>query len=358
VSKPVLELIRSEVRSLQEYHVAAPPSRIKLNQNESSVELPNEVREEILDRLRAMPWSRYPQTQAKLTTALRDALELPDGTELLVGNGSNELIQALLVAVLEPGVNIVIPEPTFLLYQQFAAILGASVIKVPLDPDLTCNGDRILEAVEAENARVVVLARPNNPTGICMPIAAIDRLLGRTNALVVIDEAYAEFADDTVLGLLSEHDNLIVLRTFSKAMRSAGLRIGYLMASACLTNQVAKVVPPFNTGVVSLEIAQVIIERREVLQPGIDATLAQRTWLMSALEPLPGITPIPSQANFICFHTEMQPRRVFERLLDAGILVRDVSGYPLLGDCLRVSVGTAEENREFVTELNRILGEQ
>jgi histidinol-phosphate aminotransferase len=358
MGESVLDVIRPEVRARQAYHVATPPHRIKLNQNESAIELPDTIKEEILERLRVVPWSRYPQMSSELAAALRDALNLPKSVELLTGNGSNELMQALLVAVLEPGAEIVIPVPTFLLYQQFATILGASVLNVPLKANLTYDGERIREALEGTNARVVVLARPNNPTGTSMSIDAIECLLRETDALVVIDEAYAEFADDTVLELLSEHDNLVVLRTFSKALRSAGLRIGYLMSNASLTQQVAKVVPPFNTSIVSHEAALSIVRGRELLQLEIDATVAQRTWLMTALERIPGITPVPSQANFICFHTEIRPRLVFERLLDAGILVRDVSSYPLLSDCLRVSVGTPEENREFVASLNRIMEEQ
>lgn len=358
MDRTVLDLIRPEVRALRAYHVAAPPHRIKLNQNESTIELPDPIKEEILERLREVPWSRYPQASDELAAALRDALDLPGSVELLIGNGSNELIQALLVAVLDPGAEIVIPVPTFLLYRQFAEILGAVVLDVPLEADLTYDGKRIRETIERTRAKVVVLARPNNPTGTSISIEAIECLLDETDVLVVIDEAYAEFADDTVLGLLSEHDRLVVLRTFSKALRSAGLRIGYLMAGASLARQVAKVLPPFNTSAFIREAALSIVRRRGLLRPGIDAVVAQRTWLTAALEEVPGITPVPSQANFICFHTEMQPRSVFGRLLDAGILVRDISGYPLLADCLRVSVGTSKENREFVTALNRIMEEQ
>jgi len=355
MDRPVLDLIRPEVRTLQAYHVAAPPHTIKLNQNESPIELPDAIKAEILERLHAVPWSRYPQPSGDLADTLRDTLGLPESIEVLTGNGSNELIQALLVAVLAPGTRIVIPVPTFLLYQQFATILGASVVNIPLEADLTYNGRRIREAIERRNAKAVVLARPNNPTGTSIPIGAVECLLKETDALIVIDEAYAEFAEDTVLELLPEYDNLVVLRTFSKAMRCAGLRIGYMATGAMLARQVAKVLPPFNMSAINCEAVRSIVRGRDLLRPGIDAILAQRTWLTAALREIEGITPVPSHANFLCFHTEMQPQLVFERLLDAGILVRDLSGYPLLSDCLRVSVGTQEENRAFVTTLKRIM---
>lgn len=357
MGKSILDLIRTDVRTLQAYHVASPAHRIKLNQNESAIELPNAIKEEILARLRVVPWSRYPQTSSELSEALRDELNLPEGIGILTGNGSNELIQALFVATLEPGDTIAIPVPTFLLYQQFATILGASVLTVPLEADLSYDGERILAAIKQTDAKVVVLARPNNPTGTSIQIEAVERFLSEAQAVVVIDEAYAEFADDTVLGLLAEHENLVVLRTFSKAFRSAGLRIGYLMANNSVTQQVAKILPPFNTSIISLEVALSIIRRRSLLQPGIDETVAHRTWLAGALNGISGITAVPSHANFICFRAEMKPRLLFERLLDAGILVRDVSGYPLLADCLRVSVGTPDENRVFVAALKRIMEE-
>jgi histidinol-phosphate aminotransferase len=355
----VSDLIRPEVRALESYRVGIPPHRIKLNQNESSIELPHPVKEEIVERVRVVPWSRYPQqARSELGAALREALNLPEEIEIVTGNGSNELIQALFVAVLGPGEKIVIPVPTFLLYRQFAAVLGAEVIDVPLDVDLGYDVERILEAIKRAEVKAVVFARPNNPTGTSISIEAVERLLENVAALVVVDEAYAEFAGDTVLTLLPEHANLVVLRTFSKALRSAGLRIGYLLAHSVLTEQIVKVLPPFNTSIVSCEAALSILRHRALLRPGLEQTLAERDRMLEALDEIRGITPVPSEANFICFRTEKPPRSVFDRLLDRGILVRDISGYPLLADCLRVSVGTSDENRAFVTALKEIMEER
>jgi len=355
----IWNLIRPEVRALESYRVGIPPHRIKLNQNESSIELPDSIKEEIVERLRVVPWSRYPrQARSELGAALREALDLPEEIEIVTGNGSNELIQALFATVLGPGEKIVVPVPTFLLYRQFAAILGAEVVDVLLDADLGYDAERIIEAIGRTEAKAVVFARPNNPTGTSIRIEAVERLLENADALVVVDEAYGEFADDTVLTLLPRYANLVVLRTFSKAFRSAGLRIGYLLAHSVLTEQVVKVLPPFNTGIVSCEAALSIVRHRALLRPGLEQTLAERDRMVEALEGIRGITPVPSEANFICFRTEKPPRSVFDRLLDRGILVRDISGYPLLADCLRVSVGTSDENRTFVTALEEIMEER
>jgi len=348
--------IRPEVRTLTGYHVAVPPHTIKLNQNESAMELPEAIKEAILERLRGVSWSRYPRQGAgELHAALRDALNLPPQIEVLTGNGSNELIQALLIAALEAGGNMVLPVPTFLLYRQIATILGATVIEIPLKADMTYDAERILESVERAKAKVVVLARPNNPTGTAVTLEGLELLLENTEALVAVDEAYHEFAGDTVLPMLPEYENLVLLRTFSKALRSAGLRIGYLVAHRSLVEEISKVLLPFNMSVVSREAALSILEHRALLQPGIQETIAQRAWLFQALERIDGITPFPSQANFICFRTANSPRSLFDGLLQRGILVRDVSGYPLLSGCLRVSVGNSEENRAFVTALQMIM---
>jgi len=351
--------VRPAVRKLAPYRVAIPPHHIKLNQNESPVELPEPLKAEILDCLRDIPWSRYPEQGATaLAEALKASLALPEAIDVITGNGSNELIQALLTAVLEPGAPIVIPASTFTLYRQFAAILGAEIIAVPLEADLSLDADRLAAAAREAEARAIVLARPNNPTGTAVPVEAVERMLTRTDALVVVDEAYVEFARDSVVDLLGTHARLVVLRTFSKALRAAGVRIGYMAAAAELVDEVRKVVPPFNTSVLDREAALAIVRNLELLRPGIDETIAERERMTEALEEIDGIAPIPSEANFICFRTDVPPRAVFERLLERGILVRDVSGYPSLGDFLRVSVGTPAENCAFLAALHEIMEER
>ena len=353
-----LKLIKPEVLELEGYSVAVPTHAIKLNQNESPYELPDTIKEAFVDRVRSGKWSRYPsQVPRDLCERLRETLGLPTGIEVLVGNGSNELIQTLLTAAVERGTNVVIPVPTFALYRLIATVLGATVIEVPLKEDLTFDTDRILDAATRSSAKVVVLCRPNNPTGTVIPLAGVKRLASEANALVVVDEAYHDFADDSVLPLLADYENLVILRTFSKAMRAAGLRIGYLLGHAALVKQLAKVMLPFNVSLMAREAALAILTNRTLLAEGIRAVIKERGALFEQLQSVKGITPFPSQANFVCFRATVPSQALFEALLKRGILVRNVSHYPLLSDCLRVSVGTDEENRAFLNALKAIMEE-
>ena len=348
--------IRPEVRALDAYRLPMPPHTVKLNQNESPFELPETLKSDILDRLQRVPWSRYPQSaDDDLAAALRDALDLPAAIGILTGNGSNELIQALFVSTLGASASLVVPVPTFPLYRQIASILGCSVVESPLEPDMSYDAERLLESVQKARATVVVLVRPNNPTGTVISAEDLRRFLVRTDALVVVDEAYHEFADDTVLPLLPDHENLVILRTFSKALRCAGLRIGYLAAHKAVTDQVGKVLLPYNLGIVGREAGLLILKHRADLRAGILTIRKQREAMTDALRRIRGISPFASQANFVCFRTERPPRLLFRELLAQGILVRDVSGYPMLSECLRVTVGTEEENLAFIAELKRIM---
>jgi len=354
----VLKLIKPEVLELEGYSVAAPAHTIKLNQNESPYELPAAIKEAFVDRLRSAAWSRYPsQVPGDLCERLRETLGLPTGIDVLVGNGSNELIQTLLMATIERGAGTIIPVPTFSLYALVARVLGAALIEVPLNEDLTFGTDRILDAATRSRAKLIILCRPNNPTGTVIPIDGVKRLAERTGALVVVDEAYHDFAADNVLPLLFDHENLVILRTFSKAMRAAGLRIGYLLGHAALVKQLTKAMLPFNVSLMAREAALAILRNKNLLQEGIEEIIEGREALFQELAAIKGITPFSSQANFICFRTQVSAKALYEALLERGILIRDVSGYSMLADCLRVSVGTPEENRAFITALEAIMEE-
>jgi len=354
----VLKLIKPEVLELEGYSVATPAHTIKLNQNESPWDLPDAIKEAFLDRLQSGTWSRYPsQVPTVLHDELRRTLKLRPGIDILVGNGSNELIQTLLMSSVEHGKSVVVPVPTFALYRLIATVLGATVVEVPLNKDMTFDTDRILVAAKRSRAKVVVLCRPNNPTGTAIPLDGVKRLASEANVLVVVDEAYHDFADDSVAPLLADYENLVILRTFSKAMRAAGLRIGYLLGHAALVKQLAKVMLPFNVSLMAREAALAILTNRTLLAEGIRAVIKERDALFEQLQTVKEITPFPSQANFICFRTQVPAKALYEALLERGILIRDVSGYSMLADCLRVSVGTPEENRAFITALEAIMEE-
>lgn len=340
-----LALIKPAVRGLGAYTLSAPAARRKLNQNESPWDLPPEVKRAVLDAAAQAPWQRYPEFAPP---ALLAELALHYGWTadgVLVGNGSNELIQATLAVALEPGDVVVAPTPTFSLYRLLTTVLGGRYCPVPLGPDFGYDVDELIEAAVRERARVVVLNSPNNPTGSALPPGAVERVLEETGALVLCDEAYQEFGGPTALPLLARSSRLVVLRTFSKALGLAGLRFGLALAHPAVAREIAKGKLPYNVNVLTLTAAAAALQHQGALAGRVRQIVANRERLATRLSGLPGITVYPSAANFVLVRLHAAPvRDVFRRLLeDYGILVRDVSGVAELAQCLRISVGTEED---------------
>jgi histidinol-phosphate aminotransferase len=333
--------------------------RIKLNQNESPYDVPPELKARIGAALADRPWNRYPPFVAShFIDAVVEATRWPaDG--VLVANGSNELIQALLAVTVSPGVSVVIPEPTFTLYRLMTEVNGGTVVSVPLREDLGFGVDAIVRAARESRAAVVVLCTPNNPTGAALTREEIERVHDETDALVLLDQAYVEFGGYDGIPLLPGRPRLVVLRTFSKAMRLAGLRAGYLLADPALAAEVNKAKLPYNLNFFTEVAAAEVLRSRVLLHPGVEAIRAERDRLFREMSALPGLRVYPSEANFLLFRVD-SPRithtELFRRLLDEhGILVRDVSAYPMLERCLRVNAGTPAEDDAFLAALRQIL---
>ncbi|MBL8152323.1 MAG: histidinol-phosphate transaminase [Blastocatellia bacterium] len=350
-----IEKIKSQVRRVSAYTLNAVETKIKINQNENPFDMPEAIKSEVLARIAKRPWSRYPSfvPSELLETLAAFANWHSDG--VLAGNGSNELIQALLTVTVQPGVKVVISEPTFTLYRLLVEILGGEVISVPLTADFQYNTAEIEKA--AESADIVIICSPNNPTGCRLDDQDLERLLENFSGLVVLDEAYYEFARKSVVELLGKHSNLIVLRTFSKAMALAGLRVGYLLASPELTREIAKGKLPYNVNFFSITAAMVAIEYfQQCLQPLVDSLISERQRLFEALLQINGLKPYPSEANFILTEivADMKPVELMSSLQQEEILIRDVSKYPMLGRHVRISVGTTEENDLLLSKLRLI----
>ena len=356
MSKP-LNAIKAKVQALRAYSLSSDRASIKLNQNENPWNLPPEIGSEILRRVNERPWSRYPDFHAR---ALHERLAEFAGWKadgIIAGNGSNELIQASLMVTVGPGTRVLISEPTFALYRQITTVLGGEVISVPLKPDLTYDGEALRRATESALPQVTIICSPNNPTGCVIDRTDLESLLEATRGLIVIDEAYHEFSGESVVPLLRQHPNLIVLRTFSKAMAMAGLRVGYLLTAPELAQEIAKAVLPYNLNVISQTAAQVAVEMYESkLQPLINVICAERDRVYERLKEIKGLEPVPSRGNFMLVRSAMSPRLVFDELLRRDILIRDVSAYPMLGNYFRISVGTPEENDQLLASLREIFG--
>jgi histidinol-phosphate aminotransferase len=355
-----LRHVKPSVRALAAYTLRPRPSRVKLDQNESPYDLPVAIRGRIRDALEGRPWNRYPPFVASgFIGAVARATGWPaDG--VLVANGSNELIQAILAVTVGPGVPVVIPEPTFTLYRLMTAVNGGLAVAVPLRGDLTFDVDAIVRAAKASGAAVVVLCSPNNPTGCALTREEILRVHDATGALVVVDQAYVEFGGFDAIPLLEGRPRLVVLRTFSKALALAGLRAGYMLAHPALAAEVHKAKLPYNVNFFTEHAAAEVIRSRAELEPLVRTVRAERDRLHAAMSGLRGIRVFPSHANFLCFRVDA-PGVTHADVLDGllrrwGVLVRDVSAYPMLEGCLRFTAGTAEENDTFLAGLTTILG--
>jgi len=340
-----LALIKPEVRAQTAYALAAPSTARKLNQNESPFDAPDAVKRRVSQAMLEEPWNRYPPF------APRELLErlaarhgwVADG--VLVGNGSNELIQATLAVTVAAGTPVVTPVPTFSLYRLLIAVFGGRHVAVPLTADLEFDLPALVRAARETRARVLVVNSPNNPTGTPLPDGAVERLLAETAALVVVDEAYQDFGGATAVPLLADQPRLVVLRTFSKAMSLAGLRFGYALAHPAVAGEIAKAKLPYNVNRVTLAAAHAALDALPELAERVRQIRHSRDLLARRLGRIPGIRAFPSAANFVLIRCVARPAaEVFRRLVqEHGILVRDVSAAPGLEQCLRITAGTADD---------------
>jgi histidinol-phosphate aminotransferase len=352
-----LRHIKPAVRALAPYTLAARSAPVKLNQNESPFDVPESLKRRVIERALARPWSRYPDFDPhEVVEALaRSSGWRADG--ILAGNGSNELIEALLLVTVGQGTRVVIPEPTFTVYALLTGILGGTAVRAPLGPVLEYDAEALSRARRESGASVTIVCSPNNPTGTLLPARDLRRLCAETDGLVIVDEAYHEFSGQTAVPLLEEHPNLVVLRTFSKALSAAGLRLGYLLAAPDLVREVNKARLPYNLNFFSQAAALAILDEAPAFARAVEKVVALRDRLALDLATLPGVRVYPSRANFILFElAEADPRRVFEDVYTRGVLVRDVTTYPRLQRCLRVTVGDADENAAFLEALRASLG--
>jgi histidinol-phosphate aminotransferase len=322
---------------------------------------PDALREAWLARLRSAPLNRYPDPQAApLKARLRQALAIPAAADVILGNGSDELIQLVILALAAPGRTVLAPEPSFVMYRLIAAFAGMDYVGVPLRADdFSLDLPAVLAALERRRPAVVFLAYPNNPTGNRFAAAEVRRIIAAAPGLVVVDEAYFSFAEHSFLDSVLAHDNLLVMRTVSK-MGLAGLRLGLLVGAPDWIAELEKLRLPYNINVLTQLSTEFALEHAALLSEQARRIRQDRAALEAALNALPGITAYPSEANFILFRTPPgAARRVHTALRDAGVLIKDLSGaHALLSDCLRVTVGTPEENQVFLTALAQALRER
>jgi len=352
------ELIRPDIQALSAYHVPDARGLIKLDAMENPYAWPEDLRDNWLAALRDMELNRYPDPHGhRLQERLREAMGIPADMALLLGNGSDELILMLALAVAEPGRKMLSLDPGFVMYRMIALFAGLDYVGVPLKhDDFTLDLDATLAAIERTQPALTFIAYPNNPTGNLFDAAAIEQVIAASRGLVIVDEAYAPFTDNSFLPRLGDWPNLMVLRTVSK-MGLAGLRLGYLVGAPAWIGELDKVRLPYNINVLTQASTDFALRHRTVLDEQTAAIRAERTRLFVTLAGLDGLRPYPSDANFILVRT--RPGRaedIFQGLLDHGVLIKKLDGtHPLLADCLRMTVGTPAENTALLEALQTVL---
>ena len=355
MAKAPEDIIREEIRALKAYHVQPGAGMVKLDAMENPYGLPPEVRARLARLVEGAALNRYPDAHgSELKSVLRKALDVPGGAELLLGNGSDELIQMLVLAVAKPGAVVLGVEPSFVMFRMIAAFAGARYVGVDLREDFSLDTEPLLAAVERHRPAVIFLAYPNNPTGNLFDPAMVNRVIEAAPGLVVIDEAYHAFAGASFLERVERHPNLLVMRTLSK-LGLAGIRLGVLAGAPRWIAELDKVRLPYNVNTLTQAVAREVLQHDAVLTEQAGALQLERRRLAQALRGVPGVTAYPSDANFILFRIS-QAERVFEGLKRRGVLIKSLHGsHRLLADCLRVTVGAPEENAAFLSALNQTL---
>ena len=352
MSKGPEALVRDEVRALKPYHVSPAEGLIKLDAMENPYRLPPELAREMGERLAAVTVNRYPDPAApRLKRALREAMRIPASLEILLGNGSDEILQIVSLALAKPGATVLAPEPSFVMYRLAAIAAGMRYAGVALNADFTLDEKAFLDAIRRERPALTWIAYPNNPTGNLFSRATILAALDASPGLVAVDEAYYAFAGGaSLLAEVGRHANLIVVRTVSK-LGLAGLRLGLAIAPGAWIAELEKLRMPYNVNALSAAAGELLLARADLFRRQTEAIVAERAKLAAALGALEGVRAYPSAANFILARVP-DASRAFEGLTERGILVRNFHGsHPLLENCLRLTVGTPDENARLIDAL-------
>jgi len=345
--------IRPEIGRLAAYHVADAAGYVKLDAMENPYRWPQEMIDEWCALLRNAELNRYPDPAADdLKALLREHFSIPGDAAVLLGNGSDEIIQMILMAVRGNDRAVLSVEPSFVMYRMIATFLDMPYVGVPLTEEFKLDKAAVLAAIGQHNPAVIFLAYPNNPTGNLFPQQDILEIINATDAIVVIDEAYFSFADASFMPRVLQHDNLIVMRTVSK-MGLAGLRLGYLAGPQELLHEFDKVRLPYNINVLTQLSTRFALRHIDVLNQQTNQIKLDRAGLMAALTAIDSIRVYPSAANFILFETPAgQADRIFNELKQKKVLIKNLHRPgTALADCLRVTVGTADENQQFLAAL-------
>ncbi len=347
---------RNVLKELKPYDPHEVPYKVKLNANENPYGLPEDIIKEILSKAKNLEYSRYPNANSvKLSETVASFWGL-NRSNIVIGNGSDELIDYLIKAFSEKGRRIITSVPSFAMYKIYSLINDANFVEIPLEQNnFSLNKDKILEEAKREDSSIVFIAYPNSPTGNYFDEYEIIKIIEESGCLVVVDEAYYEFGGKTFIPLLSRYNNLVILRTFSKAFSLASLRVGYLLSNSEIIHEVRKVKSPFNVNSFSQLAAQVVFENKDILKERINKIIEERERLTVRINKIPPLKAYPSQTNFV--FVEVGPKEkldlVYNWLIEQGILVQIIyePTFSTSRYFLRITVGNKEENDILIEEL-------
>jgi histidinol-phosphate aminotransferase len=343
------DVFRRDVQSMHAYAIQPSEGMVKLDAMENPHRLPPELQAELGQRLGALALNRYPGERTNdLRRALAAHAAMPEGFDIMLGNGSDELISLIAMACDVPGASILAPVPGFVMYAMSAQLQGLKFIGVPLTADFELDESAMLAAIAEHRPSVIYIAYPNNPTANLWDDAVIEKIVEAAPGLVVIDEAYQPFSSRSYIDRVARHSHVLLMRTMSK-FGLAGVRIGYLMGPKALVAEIDKVRPPYNVSVLNCEAALFALGHQEVFAAQAANIRNQRTMIQAVLKALPAAKSWPSDANMILVRVP-DAQRTFDGMKARGVLVKNVSKmHPLLANCLRLTVGTADENEQMLS---------
>jgi histidinol-phosphate aminotransferase len=355
LSPLIARYIRQDVQSMHGYAIQPSAGMVKLDAMENPFPLPEALRHELGKRLANVAINRYPGARIDdLRAALARYVNLPEGYDLILGNGSDEIITLLSMACDVPGAKVLAPVPGFVMYDMSARLQGVQFVGVPLTADFELDEAAMLAAIAEHQPAIVYIAYPNNPTANLFDDAVIEKIISAAPGLVVFDEAYQPFASRSYMDRVTGHDKVLIMRTLSK-FGLAGVRLGYLLGPKALVAEIDKVRPPYNVSVLNAEAALFALEHADEFARQAAVLRSERTRLIAALKAMLGVTPFPSEANMVLTRVP-DAAALFEALKQRRVLVKNVSKlHPLLANCLRLTVGTPEENDLMIRALKESL---
>lgn len=355
MTRPKNVRVRDDLGLFEGYHSPQLDVDVRLNTNESPFPPPTEFAAAVADAALDLRYHRYPDREAiALRTALA-RLHGVDPAQVVAANGSNEVLQSLCLAYAGPGRSVAVFEPTYAMHSAIARVSGATVVEGERSDDFNLDMGEVERVIDQAQPAITFLCSPNNPTGNSLPLEVLDKVLALAPGLVVVDEAYGQFSRWSALDLVAEDRPLVVTRTFSKTWSLAAIRLGYLIGPTWLAGDLTKVLLPYHLDALKQRVGVLALQYTDDMERRVATIVEERGRLARAFAELP-VDTWPSDSNFLLFRPkDLAGHEVWERLVERGILVRDCSGWPRLESCLRVTVGTPDENASFLAALREVL---